>query len=71
VETQKGRKITKITKSLAGWLFELEPVKCQVCFRWLLRKNATYRQITTGGVVPLCPECDRAIFRSIEPEQRN
>jgi hypothetical protein len=56
---------------LLAWLFEHEPVRCAVCFRWLWHKDAVYKQITTGGTAPLCPECDRAIFRPFTKAQRN
>lgn len=56
---------------LTAWLTDHEPVRCQVCFRWLWRKDAVMKQITTGGLVPLCQECDRSIFRPFTKSQRN
>ena len=56
---------------ISDWIVLHTPVQCSVCFRWLLRKNAVYKQITAGGTCPLCPECNRAIFKPFSPAQKN
>ncbi len=64
-------RLVNLTNRFAAWLSNHKPVQCQVCFKWFWRMHAVYRQITTGGDVPLCPECDRAIFRPFTKGQRN
>jgi len=55
----------------AAVLINHQTVQCQICFRWLLRKRAIFHQIDTGCAVPLCPWCDRAIFRPFTRQQLN
>lgn len=57
--------------NILGWLVDHEPVRCQVCFRWLWCKDAVMKQITTGGLVPLCAECHQSIFRPFTKSQLN
>lgn len=63
--------IIHLTNRMAAWLYAHEPVRCQVCFRWLWRKAAIWKPITTGGLVPLCAECDRSIFKPFSSISRN
>jgi hypothetical protein len=63
--------ITRMLARLSRWLGAHRPGQCQVCFRWMWRKSAIYKQITTGGEVPLCHTCHESIFRPFTKSQRN
>jgi len=63
--------LSELIGRISDWIVLHTPVQCQVCFHWLFRKDAIYKQITTGGTAPLCPTCDRAIFRPFTRGQLN
>jgi len=63
--------VTRMLARLSRWLSAHRPVQCQVCFKWLWRKDAVMKQITTGGMVPLCAQCDRSIFKPFSSISRN
>jgi len=44
------------------WLEDHSPVWCAVCGKLIFHKDATYRQMTNGRIVPLCPACDKKFF---------
>lgn len=55
-------RIMKLFSDLIEFIDDYSPVECFVCNKYLFKKDATYRDITTGYRVSLCPSCDKNLF---------
>jgi RNase P subunit RPR2 len=52
----------KSIRKLNRWLKNHEPVFCALCLRLIFKKDATYNEMMTGRIVPLCQKCHNEIF---------
>jgi hypothetical protein len=54
--------LTRILSRSKRWFSNHRPVQCNICFRWIFRRDAVYERTTAGAQVRLCSTCHRNIF---------